>query len=631
MKHKNGFTLVEIIAVVVILAVIMLFVTPKLKQLIDNGNNKQRMISEQRIISAAKDYATSYINDFLTGLVNIGDSNYVSISDLLNSGLIDEEDIEAFTNLTGVKGTLNPNDIIEYTLSYDKEIHLTVNLNGGNTNQVFKQKYFSNTKIKLENPTKTDNKFLNWRVISGDASITSDMIRFGNSDTTISAIWGANPRLIVDLNGGTTSQTFNEKYETGTDIQLLEPEKSGSTFGGWEIVSGNSIISGNRIIIGTEDTTIRAIYDACAAGTYADGDSCIPCPIGSYPSTGGSSCVPCQNGTTTVDAGQSSCNASCINVSNVSTWETATWNGTSVENLCKPSTCAAGHELINNACMIRVVNFDFIGDVQTYNASAPGVYKIELWGAQGGKCNNSDKGGKGAYTAGYINIRNSTQLYVYVGGKGTSTAGPYSNSVTTQLISGGYNGGGSARGPQPNLNSENTRRFWGSGGGATDVRLVGGNWDNSESLSSRIMVAAGGGGCYYDNGTVYTGGVGGDLNGGLQSRKITTLTYGSACTGGSQTTGGGYTTSSNTWNQTGYFGYVSNEQTASYYAGGGSGYYGGSNSGHTSGGCGGSSYISGHSGCTVYPGKIFSNTTMTAGDRSGNGYATITYCGSSAC
>ena len=36
--------------------------------------------------------------------------------------------------------------------------------------------------------------------------------------------------------------------------------------------------------------------------------------------------------------------------------------------------------------------------------------------------------------------------------------------------------------------------FAGGGGGATDVRLTPGEWNNFDSLKSRIMVAAGGGG-----------------------------------------------------------------------------------------------------------------------------------------
>ncbi|VFD28644.1 Glycine rich protein [Clostridioides difficile] len=48
------------------------------------------------------------------------------------------------------------------------------------------------------------------------------------------------------------------------------------------------------------------------------------------------------------------------------------------------------------------------------------------------------------------------------------------------------------------------------GGGATDIRLVGGAWDNEQGLLSRIIVAGGGGGSY----SPYTGGAGGGLAGG---------------------------------------------------------------------------------------------------------------------
>ena len=51
------------------------------------------------------------------------------------------------------------------------------------------------------------------------------------------------------------------------------------------------------------------------------------------------------------------------------------------------------------------------------------------------------------------------------------------------------------------------------GGGATDVRLKNGDWDNLDGLKSRIMVAAGGGGGLYNRNS-YTGNEPGD-GGGL--------------------------------------------------------------------------------------------------------------------
>ena len=61
-----------------------------------------------------------------------------------------------------------------------------------------------------------------------------------------------------------------------------------------------------------------------------------------------------------------------------------------------------------------------------------------------------------------------------------------STSNTCCGENGGYNGGGKT------LQYTGGNTYYGSGGGATDVRLVGGSWDTTTSLISRIMVAAGG-------------------------------------------------------------------------------------------------------------------------------------------
>ncbi|EQF20085.1 glycine rich family protein, partial [Clostridioides difficile CD149] len=53
----------------------------------------------------------------------------------------------------------------------------------------------------------------------------------------------------------------------------------------------------------------------------------------------------------------------------------------------------------------------------------------------------------------------------------------------------------------------------------TDIRLVGGAWDNEQGLLSRIIVAGGGGGSYHP----YTGGAGGGLAGGTGYRLTTDI------------------------------------------------------------------------------------------------------------
>ena len=209
-----------------------------------------------------------------------------------------------------------------------------------------------------------------------------------------------------------------------------------------------------------------------------------------------------------------------------------------------------------------------------------GYYEIELWGAgyKGG-----DMGGSGGYTKGKIRLTANEKLYFYVGGQGMQC------NPSTDCIP-GYNGGGSSSCYNNNCGV--------SGSGATDVRLVGGDWKNLESLKSRIMVAGAGGGRAQDS-----PGHAGGLT-GYQQYADRYVGYGGY--GGSQTAGG---RAASKWSGTsgtitpGGFGYGGNGNRSAvngYGSGGGSGYYGGgggsgANTGAWGGG-GGSSFISGHAG-----------------------------------
>lgn len=117
-----------------------------------------------------------------------------------------------------------------------------------------------------------------------------------------------------------------------------------------------------------------------------------------------------------------------------------------------------------------IYKFSYTGDVQIFEVPQTGYYQMECWGAKGGS--KTGVGGNGAYTSGNIYLQKGETLYIYVGQAGAD------------LRTATFNGGGSA----------GTLYNCKSGGGATDIRLVRGAWDNFESLKSRIMVASGGGG-----------------------------------------------------------------------------------------------------------------------------------------
>ncbi len=268
--------------------------------------------------------------------------------------------------------------------------------------------------------------------------------------------------------------------------------------------------------------------------------------------------------------------------------------------------------------------FGYTGAMQCVVLPA-GKYKVEAWGAQGGSYGGT--GGYGGYTFGEINLSSQNVLYIYVGQQGYKNISNYT-----------FNGGGIA------ANQYNAR----GGGGASDVRLAGADWNNFNSLKSRLMVAGGGGGTdYFQNGALNGGAAGGltGSNGGAHGTPCRGYSH-SVATGGTQTAGGqgGWGTSVG-FGGFGGFG-VGGCANYNHGGGGGSGYYGGGNGGYTCGrvgsGAGGSSFISGHSGCDAisatstsnniihtgqsihYSGLFFTNTSMTAGARAGHGQVRIT-------
>ena len=253
--------------------------------------------------------------------------------------------------------------------------------------------------------------------------------------------------------------------------------------------------------------------------------------------------------------------------------------------------------------------------INSYTPPNSSIYLFEAWGASGG--NNTTFSGRGAYTRGYLNLTTSDTLYLVVG------------------CYDGWNGGGTA-----------TEAGSGAGGGASDIRLTSGAWNDFTSQKSRIMVAAGGGGNeIYVSGSA--GGYGGALTGGAGARagSVNPTLAG----GATQTAGGVAGGSTSGWGVAGVFGQGGNANT-SYGSGGGGGYFGGGGGGWVSSGVssggGGSSFVSGFPGVNAidsasasasamimtgqpnhYSGTVFTQSNMIAGnatmpDKSGSGTTT---------
>ncbi|MGS5517739.1 glycine rich domain-containing protein [Clostridioides difficile] len=206
--------------------------------------------------------------------------------------------------------------------------------------------------------------------------------------------------------------------------------------------------------------------------------------------------------------------------------------------------------------MTTVYEFNCTGSEQSVTLK-PGKYKFECWGARGGTRGTPYESGfyygYGGYCSGEITLKKETTLYLYVGLDGRKDYR--------------FNGGGSGSSA--------------SGGGATDIRLVGGEWDNEQGLLSRIIVAGGGGG----TADTYRGGNGGGLK-GMPGRGWN----GEPSHGGTQFEGGRGTTDDGKCD--GSFGKGAKNNNPSIHTGGGGGWFGGAcadSAGRGSGG--GSGYV----------------------------------------
>jgi hypothetical protein len=289
-------------------------------------------------------------------------------------------------------------------------------------------------------------------------------------------------------------------------------------------------------------------------------------------------------------------------------------NGTTFSTTIS-GTWNAGGLYTYNLSKTIIYNYDYTGASQTFTAPYAGTYKLECWGA-GCTC-------LGAYTSGFLYLKKNTILYIYVG------TGSEDYAYTTLTHSIVFNGGGGFTNGCNDFNND-------TGGGATDIRLVNGSWDDFLSLKSRIMVAAGGSGSVGSSLPGYGGALVSINADGAYPPETFPSDY-CIVNGVSQTNG-----------------YSFGIGQSGLRAGGGGGYYGGY--AEKCAGSGGSSFISGYSGCDAisesstsdhiihtglpnhYSGFIFTNSQMIAGNASmpkpaggteightGNGYARITF------
>ena len=100
--NNKGFSLIELLAVIAILAIILLIFTPSIAKMVDNFRNDDKVeILKSSAISAAKEYVVdgnvnSKIN--LSSCPNIEIA--INVSELINNNYLNNDDEGFYTNKT---------------------------------------------------------------------------------------------------------------------------------------------------------------------------------------------------------------------------------------------------------------------------------------------------------------------------------------------------------------------------------------------------------------------------------------------------------------------------------------------------------------------------------------------------
>ena len=261
MKKKNGFTLIELLASLVILAFILVIAVPKIVNVIDNSklgtitssaklvlDSAEKKQSENQVLensSVINCENVSRLNDTDYNSCDLTFNNKIPYIVLVGSGKLKDYKCE------GTKDNLNCRKVVN--------ISLTIDLDGGTGNNQAAS-YERNTSFELISPSKEGYTFTGWKVVNGDGSINNNVITLGIKDMKIKALYQLNEqKLNIDLDGGTGNNQAGS-YKVDSNVTLLVPTKEGYDFSYWELISGNSVLSGNSITIGSEETSIKAIW-----------------------------------------------------------------------------------------------------------------------------------------------------------------------------------------------------------------------------------------------------------------------------------------------------------------------------------------------------------------------------------
>ena len=118
---KSGFTLIELIGIIVIISIILLVAVPSINSVIEQGEENKKQEALNNIYMATENYLMANYDEY-SSLDNIGASEYIYVMDLINQQYMDIDELnpnddESFDSKDVVKVTRNEDNTFSYELT----------------------------------------------------------------------------------------------------------------------------------------------------------------------------------------------------------------------------------------------------------------------------------------------------------------------------------------------------------------------------------------------------------------------------------------------------------------------------------------------------------------------------------
>ena len=197
MKKSNmkGFTLVELLAVIVILAIILVIAVPKVMSVIEDAKKATLESTAKMIASQAEKQKVQNTvlgneeNIICKNITNINDVDYASCDITFDNNtakvtIIGGGKFEGLYVCNGTKTNATAQE--ERCL---KKVSLTVDLDEGIDSVDYEIMYLEGSEVTLTEPTKEGFVFNGWTVTGTGAKVEGNKLIIGTENTTVTATW----------------------------------------------------------------------------------------------------------------------------------------------------------------------------------------------------------------------------------------------------------------------------------------------------------------------------------------------------------------------------------------------------------------------------------------------------------